>query len=149
MHGYCDVDWANCKETRRSQTGLVLIFGQGAVSWKSQRQPTVSRSTAEAEYIAASGAAKEVQYLCALYQQMVAKGHAVVGLKTDNMAALQLLQDPISADRTKHIDIVYHHVRERVRLNQLTFLMCLLQTMWRTSSPSFWGVLSSRSLDLR
>jgi hypothetical protein len=44
----------------------------------------------------------------------------VVDVKTDNMAALQLLQDPISADRTKHIDIIYHHVRERVRLNQLT-----------------------------
>jgi hypothetical protein len=121
MHGYCDADWANCKETRRSQTGLVLNFGQGAVSWKSQRQPTVSRSTAEAEYIAAGEAAKEVQYLCALYQQLVAQVHAVVDVKTDNMAALQLLQDPISADRTKHIDIIYHHVRERVRLNQLTF----------------------------
>jgi hypothetical protein len=121
MHGYCDADWANCKETRRSQTRLVLSFGQRAVSWKSQRQPTVSRSKAEAEYIAAGEAAKEVQYLCALCKQFVAQDHAVVHVKTDNMAALQLLQDPISADRTKHNDIIYHHVRERVRLNQLTF----------------------------
>jgi hypothetical protein len=121
LHGFSDSDWANCNETRRSQTGLVVCCGQGAVSWKSQRQATVSRSTAEAEYIAAGEAAKEVQYLCALYQQLVASPHPLVNVKTDNMAALRLVQDPISADRTKHIDIIYHHVRERVRLQQLTF----------------------------
>jgi Reverse transcriptase (RNA-dependent DNA polymerase) len=121
LHGFADADWANCQATRRSQTGLVVHFGQGAVTWKSQRQPTVSRSTAEAEYVAAGEAAKEVQYLCALHQQLAAQSPAVVDVKTDNMSALQMIKDPISADRTKHIDIIYHHVRERVRLNQLTF----------------------------
>lgn len=122
LGGYSDADWANCPTTRRSQTGLVIHFGVGAISWKSQRQHTVSRSTAEAEYIAAGEAAKDVQYLCALRRHLSPSvSHPVVDVKTDNMAALELVKDPISADRSKHIDIIYHHVRERVGLQQLTF----------------------------
>jgi hypothetical protein len=82
------------------------------LSWKSQ--PTVSCSSAEAEYIAAGEAAKEVQHLYTLYQQLPAQPHPVFDVKTDSLAALQLIQDPMSADRTKHIDIIHHHVRERV-----------------------------------
>ena len=62
-----------------------------------------------------------MQYLCALRSQLSPVSHPVVDVKTDNSAALELVKDPISADRTKHIDIIYHHVRERVVLQQVAF----------------------------
>jgi hypothetical protein len=78
----------------------------------------VSSSTAEAEYIAAGEVAEEVQYLHALAQGMqLDPGCIPIGI--DNQAALFLVEDPVSAARTKHIDVLYHHVRERVRCRQM------------------------------
>ncbi len=120
LYAYCDSDYAQCPETRRSVTGLVVKCGVGSVSWKSAKQPTVSRSTAEAEYVAAGEVAKEVQYMHALAQGMhLHPGCIPIGL--DNRAALFLIEDPVSAARTKHIDVVYHHVRERVKFGQMEF----------------------------
>jgi hypothetical protein len=61
LHAYWDSDYANCSETRRSVTGLAFKCGVGSISWKSAKQATVSRSTVEAEYVAAGEVAKEVQ----------------------------------------------------------------------------------------
>jgi hypothetical protein len=120
LYAYCDSDYANCREDRRSVTGLVVKCGVGSICWKSAKQPTVSRSTAEAEYIAAGEVAKEVQYVHALAQGMqLDPGCIPIGI--DNRAALFLVEDPVSAARTKHIDVVYHHVRERVKCRQMEF----------------------------
>jgi hypothetical protein len=120
LYAFCDSDYANCPETRRSVTGLVVKCGVGSVSWKSAKQATVSRSTAEAEYVAAGEVAKEVQYMHALSRELrLDPGCIPIGI--DNSAAFSLIADPISAARTKHIDVVYHHVRERVKCKQMSF----------------------------
>jgi Reverse transcriptase (RNA-dependent DNA polymerase) len=120
LYAYCDSDFAACTATRRSVTGYVVKCGIGSVVWKSARQPTVSRSTAESEYIASGELAKEVQYIHQLACQFGLQPGAIpVGC--DNSAALHLIADPISAARTKHIDIIYHHVRERVKMHQMQF----------------------------
>jgi hypothetical protein len=120
LYAYCDSDYAQCPETRRSVTGSVVKCGVGSICWKSAKQPTVSRSTAEAEYFSAGEVAKEVQYIHALALGMkLDPGCIPIGL--DNRAALFLIEDPVSAARTKHIDIVYHHVRERVKYGQMAF----------------------------
>jgi hypothetical protein len=86
----------------------------GSIPWKSTKQPTVSRSTAEAKNIAAGEVAKEVQYVHALAQGMqLDPGCIPIGI--DNRAALFLVEDPVSAALTKHIDVVYRHVREKVK----------------------------------
>jgi hypothetical protein len=120
LYAYCDADFAACPKTRRSVTGYVVKCGLGSIAWKSARQATVSRSTAESEYIAAGELAKEAQYLHQLARQFDLKPGCIPA-GCDNRAALSLIADPISAARTKHIDIIYHHVRERVQTGQLQF----------------------------
>ena len=120
LHAYCDADFAACTQTRRSTTAFVVKCGLGLISWKSSRQATVSRSTAEAEYIAAGDLTKEVQYIRQLFKECGQEpGCIPVGI--DNEAAIRLINDPISAARTKHIDIVHHHIRERVSMGHIQF----------------------------
>ena len=106
--------------TRKSTTGYALFMGAGLILWTSGRQATVSRCTAEAEYIAAGDISKAVTYLQQIAQQIGVPPHLVhVGI--DNEAALCLTEDPLSEARAKPIDIAYHHVRERVENGVLKF----------------------------
>jgi hypothetical protein len=121
LHAFCDSDYAACTLSRRSTTGFLIKCGVGSISWKSARQPTVSRSTTEAEYIAAGEVAKEIQYVHQIAREFHLKPKCIeVGI--DNRAALFLISDPISAARTKHIDIIHHHVREKVMCKQMKFV---------------------------
>jgi hypothetical protein len=100
LYAYCDADWAACPDTRRSVTGYVAMCGLGAIAWKSARQPTVSRSSTESEYIAAGEIVKEQQHIHQLAAQFgLTPGCVPVGC--DNNAAMSLIADPISAARTK------------------------------------------------
>jgi hypothetical protein len=105
-------------------TGFVVKCGLGSVAWKAARQATVSRSTTESEYIAAGEIAKELQYVHQLAPQFwLVPCHIPVAC--DNNAAMSLLRDPISAARTQHIDIIYHHVRQRVQMQQMKYCRVL------------------------
>jgi hypothetical protein len=93
----------------------------GAIAWKSARQATVSRSSTKSKYIAAGEVAKELQYIHQLAAQFgLRPGCLPVGC--DNNAAMSLVADPISAVRTEHIHIIYHHVRQRDQMQQMHFL---------------------------
>jgi hypothetical protein len=61
LHGYSDADWAGDIDTRRSTTGYVVMMNNGAIAWKSRRQPTVALSTMESEYMALTEATKELK----------------------------------------------------------------------------------------
>ena len=121
LHGFCDSDWAGCVYTRKSTTGFIVKCGIGSIVWKCSKQATVSRSSSEAEYIAAGEIAKEVQYLYDMAPQ-VGLPPACIPIGIDNRAAKSLIEDPLSAARTKHIEIVFHHVREKVKRKQMRFI---------------------------
>ncbi|XP_070020752.1 uncharacterized mitochondrial protein AtMg00810-like [Nicotiana sylvestris] len=63
MIAYCDSDWAPCFNTRKSVTGYVVKLGNSLISWKSKKQPTVSRSSVEAEYISMATATTRITWL--------------------------------------------------------------------------------------
>ena len=111
--GFCDADYAGDKDTRRSTTGYVFLQHGGAISWSSRRQQTVALSTVEAEYMAQCHAAKEAIWLNSLQADLGYRPSAV-RIFGDNQGAIALAANPITSQRSKHIDVQYHFIRERV-----------------------------------
>ncbi|CAA0823425.1 cysteine-rich RLK (RECEPTOR-like protein kinase) 8 [Striga hermonthica] len=117
--GYCDADYAGCGDTRRSTTGYVFKFGSAAISWCSKRQPTVSLSTAEAEYRAAAMAAQETIWLMQLLKDLHQPFSYAVELYCDNQSSIRIAENPVYHERTKHVEVHYHFVREKVLTEEI------------------------------
>jgi hypothetical protein len=110
---YSDASWGNDLETRRSTTGIVLKLNGNVICWHTKKQTTVAKSSTEAEYMALSDAAGEAKW----FQSWIRE---VWGIETsttiycDNQSAKFLAENDTYHQRTKHIDIRYHFVRELV-----------------------------------
>lgn len=111
--GYSDADFANDIQTRRSVSGYLFKINGSIVTWCSQRQPTVSLSTTEAEYISLSLSVKEVLWLQCLLYDICDFQVKPTTMFIDNQSAIRLCHNPEFHKRTKHIDIKYHFVREK------------------------------------
>jgi Reverse transcriptase (RNA-dependent DNA polymerase)/gag-polypeptide of LTR copia-type/Zinc knuckle len=115
IYGYVDSNWATNKENRKSVTGYVLTIGGCLVNWVSKSQPTVSLSSTEAEYIAASMCATEIKFIQMLLEEVVPNVDIrPATLMEDNTGCLFLIENQAVGSRTKHIDIKMHHIREMV-----------------------------------
>ena len=113
--GYSDSDWGRDPADRKSVSGFVFMLAGGPISWKVRRQAVVAKSTAEAEYIAVSQATCEALWLRNLFQELGRPFPGPVDIYTDNTAAEQMAHNPVRHNRTKHIDIQAHHIRDEVR----------------------------------
>jgi hypothetical protein len=113
LMGYVDADWAGCGETRRSMTGWVFMWNNSPIVWSSPRQATVATSTVEAEYIAVSEAAREAMWLRGLLGELGCD-QPPTRLLCDNQGSISLPKKPSTHQRTKHIDIKHHLIRELV-----------------------------------
>jgi ribosomal protein S24E len=114
LEGCVDADWANDTDDRRSQTGYVFLLGGGAISWKSQKQPIVAKSTMEAEYVAASNAADELVWIRNMLKELGYAQEGPTKLYEDNNACIHLAKNPLLNKRSKHIDIKFHAMRELI-----------------------------------
>ncbi|XP_071575148.1 uncharacterized protein [Temnothorax nylanderi] len=119
LTGYSDADFASDVETRRSTTGYAFCVANGIVTWSSQRQRLVSMSTTESEYIAAATAAKEAVWLRTLLSGIGYNCDKPTKLYVDNQSAIRLVRNPEFHKRTKHIDIKYHYIREKVENREI------------------------------
>ena len=124
LHGYSDADWAGCNETRKSMSGQVFKMGNCTISWRSRKQSIVALSTTEAEYVAMCEAAQEAVWLRRLLSDIGFTQKAPTVIAEDNQGAICLTQNPKDHSRTKHIDIKFHYIREKVAAKELQVRYC-------------------------
>ena len=117
---FTDADWAGSKEDRRSTSSYCVFVSENLVSWKSKKQEVVSRSTAESEYRAMTRSLCEIMWFHQLLMEVGIKTVVPAKLSCDNQAALHIASNPIFHERTKHIEIDYHFVREKIQLGLIS-----------------------------
>lgn len=115
LHAYSDADWGACMDTRKSLTGFCIFYGNTLLSWRCKKQKTISTSSAEAEYRALSSTTKELVWITALLHDFGLHYELPISLSCDNHAAIHITKNQVFHERTKHLDIDCHFVRERFR----------------------------------
>lgn len=114
LHAYSDADWASDVDKRRSCTGFVINMSGAAINWKSHRQDIVALSSTEAEYIALSSTVKDVLWIQQIINEMNKTHIACTVIYGDNTSAIKIGNTEAFRERTKHIDVRYHHIRQQI-----------------------------------
>ena len=121
---WTDADYAACKDTRRSRSGFICNVYGGAACWRTTLQTVVALSSAESEYIAAFYAARECTWLKRLCSDLGIPLEGAVPIKADNTAAIKMASNAGDSSRTKHIDVGYHFLREKVASGTIRMVQC-------------------------
>lgn len=114
LSAFSDADWAGCPNTRRSITGWCMFLGNSLISWKSKKQDRVSKSSTESEYRAMSAACSEITWLRGLLTELGFPQSDSTPLHADNTSAIQIATNPVYHERTKHIEVDCHYIRDAV-----------------------------------
>ena len=112
--GYSDSDWAGDRNDRRSTTGYTFMLSGGPIAWAAQKQRTVALSSTEAEYMALTDCLKHTQWTLSLLQQLLFDVELPIDIFCDSTGAQSIASNNVYHKRTKHIDIRYHYIREKV-----------------------------------
>ncbi|XP_043694174.1 secreted RxLR effector protein 161-like [Telopea speciosissima] len=114
---FLDADWAGSIDDRKSTSGGAFFLGKSLVAWHSKKQESVSLSTAEAEYIVAAASCTQGLWMQRQISDFGLSSDGPVTIMCDNMSAINIFKNPVQHSRTKHIDIRYHCLKEKVTSN--------------------------------
>ena len=128
LEGFTDADGSS-QEHRHAISGYAFLIDGGAVSWSSKKQELVTLSTTEAEYVAATYAAKEALWLKRLISKVFRSLNEPITLYSDSQSAIALTGDGSYHARTKHIDIRYHFIRFVVQKGSINLIYCPTESM--------------------
>lgn len=121
LTGYTDADWGSEPSDRKSTTGYVFVLNNGPVVWQSRTQTSVATSTLEAEYMAMADATKEAIWLRQLLKDLKFEQQNGTVIRVDNQAAIKLSLNPEFHNRSKHIDIRFHFLRDEVQKGKVVY----------------------------
>jgi hypothetical protein len=99
-------------DTSKSTSGILFFLGKCLISWQSVKQQVVAMSSCEAEYIAASTASTQALWLARLLGDLLGRDTGAVELRVDSQSALALAKNPVFHERSKHIRLRYHFIRD-------------------------------------
>ncbi|KAK7588344.1 hypothetical protein V3481_007371 [Fusarium oxysporum f. sp. vasinfectum] len=116
---WADSDWKGDTVTGRSTFGWLVQLEGSTVSWRAKRHETVALSTTEAEYTALSQCARELAWTRNLFSELLLPLHMPIPLNGDNQGSLKLCRNPELHQRTKHIPLTEHHIREEVEAGNI------------------------------
>lgn len=119
LMGYSNTDHAGDVDDQKSTSGIFFFLGCNPISWASQKQRIVAQSACKAEYIAAALAASQGVWLSRLQADLQDTEPDRWRLLIDNKSAIALSKNPVLHERTKHIDLRYHYIRECVENGQV------------------------------
>jgi hypothetical protein len=125
--GYSDADWGTDKSDRKSRSGYCFLLNNNLVDWRSQKQTTIALSSFESEYAAGNevshaeiiglvNALKEEMFLRQTINSIIGPRNSATKITIDNTAAIKNVLNPISTERTKHIAVNMHLIREQVKM---------------------------------
>eukprot|EP00253_Pinus_taeda_P012929 PITA_12929 len=115
LTGYTDSDCAGCASDRKSTSGCCFGLGSTVVSWFNRKQQSVALSSVEAEYMAASLASCEAIWLLKMLFGLFGQPLRPSVIYCDNQSCIKLMENPVFHDRSKHIGIRYHFIRDYVQ----------------------------------
>ncbi|XP_051147523.1 uncharacterized mitochondrial protein AtMg00810-like [Andrographis paniculata] len=114
LSGYSDPDWAGDPTDRCSTNGFCFFLGDSLISWRSKKQTLVSRSSAELEYRALADSTSELLWLRWLLTDLGAPLPSSTALHCDSQSAMKMAHNDTFHERTKHIELDYHFIRQHV-----------------------------------
>ncbi|XP_067209204.1 uncharacterized protein [Linepithema humile] len=119
LTAYSDADYGSCLDTRKSVSGVILTLNGGPIIWFSRKQEVIATSTTDAEYIAAHDATKKIVWTRGILEELGISQLKPTVLHRNNIAAGQLINNPVFYRHTKHIDIKFHYTRDIIKQGSL------------------------------
>ena len=146
--GYSDSDFDGCVDSRKSTSGYVFMFASGAVSWRSNKQTLTATSTMEAEFVSCFEATSHGVWLRSFMSglRVIDSVSRPLRMFCDNSAAIFMAKNNKSDSRSKHIDIKYLAIRERVKKKKV--FIEHVSTKLMLADPLTKGLPPSRFKDL-
>ena len=149
LQAYSDADWAGDPTDRRSTTGYCFMLGDSLIYWRSKKQTVVARSSTEAEYRALAATTAELIWLRWLLRDLGIDCSAATQPHCDNQSAIQIAHNDVFHERTKHIEIDCHFIRQHVLQGTITLQSVssqdqLADIFTKPLSPRPFRVLTSK-----